>query len=402
MGRIASLVLVSSAGSLLGMLPPLELSGPYWQESADLALEVEARFGAKVVVLRLLSAEASRRSGGEVAYLAELSSGTLSAELLPVSEPLLERAQSRDPKRMPWAELGGPARSLEWARRALAPSGHSAFQATQQRTWNLSTIWRLKPASAPHSSIWLKQVPHFMSYEGRLLGWLNRAAPGAAPSLLAADDAGRSLLADAPGEDLYGAPVAMRQLILEQLHVIQRLGVDALDALLALGVPDLRGFERAADARRKLSTWLPDHPGLGALLQRLEQQLELLEQCGLPATLVHSDNHPGNARGSAAGVALLDWGEAFIGSPVTDLLGLIDGLSPAQAAPLKANWCASWKSVAPRSKPEQALELAPFIAAMHGAATYAHFLQQIEQSEWPYHFHDVPRCLEAAAALPLP
>jgi Ser/Thr protein kinase RdoA (MazF antagonist) len=145
--------------------------------------------------------------------------------------------------------------------------------------------------------------------------------------------------------------------------------------------------------------WSPDYPGLAALLRRLDEQLERLEDCGLPATLVHSDNHPGNARGSPQGVSLLDWGEAFIGNPATDLLGAIAGVSRSDAAPLVADWCVSWKRVAPRSKPELALEIAPFIAALHGAASYAHFLQQIEESEWPYHNEDVPRCLKEAGEL---
>ena len=398
-GRIASLVVVSPAGDLLGMLPPFELPVPYWQESADLIAAVDARFGVRVVVLRLLHAEPSPRAGGEVAYLVELVSGALDAELLPVPEPLRASALSHDPKRMPWAELGGPARSLGWARAALEASGQGSFNALQQRTWNLSTIWRLDPTVSTEASIWLKQVPHFMRCESRVLRWLNDVAPGSAPTLLATDDAGRTLLAHVPGDDLYGAPVALRHLILDQLHVIQRIAAEAAPELLSLEIPDLRGAQRAADARRKLVAWAPDWPGLDVLLRHFEEQLAQLEECALPATLVHADNHPGNARGSQQGVALLDWGEAFIGNPVTDLLGLIGGLSQAEAAPLVAHWCASWKSVAPRSNPERALELAPFIAAMQGAATFAHFLHQIEQTEWPYHVQDVPRGLQAAAEL---
>jgi hypothetical protein len=399
MGRIANLVLVSPTGGLLGMLPPIELSGPYWPESHDVVSEVESRFGARIVVLRLLQTEPSRRSGGSVSYLAELSAGAVNAALSPVPDALRERAERADSKRMPWAELGGPARSLDWARAALASSGQSAFTAVQQRTWNLSTLWRLELQSAKVPTIWLKHVPHFMSHESRVLRWLNRAAPNTAPTLLAADDSGRSLLAHVSGQDLYGAPVALRHLILEQLHVIQSAGSEAVEELRGLGVPDWRGSKRAADISRKLLAWSPDYPGLASTLRRLDEQLERLEECGLPATLVHSDNHPGNARGSEQGVTLLDWGEAFIGNPVTDFLGLIGGLSPAEAAPLAAHWCERWRHLAPRSKPERAIELGSLIAALHGAATYAHFLQQIEQSEWPYHHEDVPRCLRAADEL---
>jgi len=399
MGRSATLVLVSPAGDLLGMLPAVELGCPYWPESADVVAEVESRFGARVVVLRLLLTERSHGPGGHVTYLAELSSGAVNVELSSVPDVLRERALRSDEKRMPWATLGGPARSLDWARAALEPSGRGSFRAIQQRSWNLSTLWRLEPASAEASSIWLKQVPHFMSHESTVLRWLNGAVPGSAPALLAADDSGRSLLGHVAGDDLYAAPVAMRRLINEQLHVVQRTAAEAVGELVGLGVPDLRGERLGADIRQKLLNWSADYPGLEALLARLDEQLARLGGCGLPATLVHADNHPGNARGSTAGVSLLDWGEAFVGNPVNDLLGALGGLPDAQAAPLKAEWCASWKRLAPGSKPELALELAPFIGMLHGAAAYAHFIDQIEESEWPYHREDVPRCLEAASQL---
>jgi hypothetical protein len=400
MGRTASLVLISSVGELLGMLPAIELECPYWPESADVVAEAEARFSAQVVVLRLLDNEASLGAGGAVSYLAELRSATHGLELLPIPLALRERAELRDSKRMPWAELGGPDESLAWARAALTPTHRQSFRAVQRRTWNLSTLWRFEaPSGATDAAVWLKQVPHFMQHESRVLRWLNAALPGAAPTLVAADDCGRSLLDHVAGEDLYGVPVAIRQLILERLHGVQRAATHAVDELLALGVPDLRGSKRAVDSAQKLLGWMKTCPDLPELLRHLEQQLELLDESGLPATLVHSDNHPGNARGHGQSVTLLDWGECFIGHPVTDLVALLEGLSPAQAATLSGQWCAAWKALAPRSRPELALEAAPFVAAMHGAATYAHFLQQIEVSEWPYHQRDVPRCLEAAAEL---
>jgi len=321
------------------------------------------------------------------------------AELLPIPERLRASALDRDPKRMPWAEPGGPARSLAWARAALEPSGQGSFSATQQRTWNLSTIWRLVPASTPDAAIWLKQVPHFMRHESRVLRWLNRAVPGAAPTLVATDEPGCSLLADVSGDDLYGAPVALRQLILEQLHVIQGAGAEAVEDLLALvyligeapsvsltfakscwrGHRSIRGSTRFCGVSTNNSS---DSMSVG--YRRLS--------C-MPTTI------PANARGSLQGVTLLDWGEAYVGNPVTDLLGLLGGLPPAEAALLTAHWCAGWRRVAPRCKPERALELAPFIAAVEGATIFAHFLHEIERTEWPYHVQDVPRCLQTAAEL---
>jgi aminoglycoside phosphotransferase (APT) family kinase protein len=246
--------------------------------------------------------------------------------------------------------------------------------------------------------MWLKQVPPFM-HESRVLRWLNRAVPGAAPVLLAADDEGRSLLEHIAGDDLYGAPVATRHRILERLHDVQRVSAEAMEELMALGVPDRRGERAAIDVAQWLSAWSPDHPGLAELLLQYRRHQELLDDARLPATLVHGDMHPGNARGSERAVTLLDWGEVVVGNPATDIWRLVEDLSPSEAAPLIDDWCSRWKAVAPRSKPELALAAAPFVAAMRGAASYAHFLQQIEETEWPYHQSDVPRCLATAATL---
>lgn len=394
MTRIASLVLITSTGELMGQLPAIELACPYWPESSDLVAAARARFGLRVTVLRLLWTERAHAPGGAVTYLAELDSGTPNVKLAPVRSELRELALGREPKRMAWAELGGPARSLTWARGALGRT----FEPVQQRSWNLSTLWRLEPIEPEQSRVWLKQVPPFMRREGSVLRWLNHAVPGAAPELLAADEQGRSLLAHVEGEDLYGAPPALRQLIDEQLHRVQRVASESLTELLAVGVPDLRGPLLAASIRGELNAWSADYPGLPQLLVRLDEQLARLDECGLPATLVHGDNHPGNARGSLAAVALLDWGEAFIGNPVTDVLGLVAGLSPTEAAPLLADWCRSWKRIAPDCRPERALQLAPFVRELSGAALFASFVRQIEPSEQPYHRSDVPRCLEAARA----
>lgn len=396
MGRVASLVLVSRAGELFGMLPELELECPYWPESADVVAAVEARFGVRVVVLRLLESDPGRKSGGGVSYLGEVESQPR-CEVLPIPALLRLRAERQDQRRMAWAEVGGPAKSLEWARSVLVPSGRGTFEAVQQRTWNLSTLWRLE-VEAPHTSIWLKQVPPFMN-ESRVLRWLNRVVPGAAPVLVAADDEGRSLLEHIAGVDLYGASVAVRHRILARLHEVQRVGAEAVDELIGLGVPDRRGERAAADVSEKLSAWLPDYPGLAGLLLHHERHLQLLEEAQLPATLVHGDMHPGNARGSDGAVTLLDWGEVVVANPVTDILSLVGGLSPSEAAPLIEDWCSRWKEVSPHSKPELAIAVARYVAAMRGAATYAHFLQQIEESEWPYHQSDVPNCLATAANL---
>jgi hypothetical protein len=48
----------------------------------------------------------------------------------------------------------------------------------------------------------------------------------------------------------------------------------------------------------------------------------------------------------------------------------VRGESCVESAPLLSRWCANFASHAPKSTPEAAVAIAPFISAMSGAATY--------------------------------
>ena len=64
------LVLVHE-GTVVGALPPLELTMPWWPEAGDVAAAAREHFGVEVVLLRLLEARSDRPFGGAVTYLAE-------------------------------------------------------------------------------------------------------------------------------------------------------------------------------------------------------------------------------------------------------------------------------------------------------------------------------------------
>jgi len=169
--RWVTLVLCDAQGSLLGSLPPFEVAFPYWQEVGDVVAQARDRFGLQVTVLRLLVATPlpdGPTASGPVTYLAELTDLaelTNLAELTgagvappsnllrPVDDAVRELALADHRLRLPYARPGGPASDLAWADGALAASGRSRTgPAQQQRTWNLSSIWRLPTAEGP---VWL-------------------------------------------------------------------------------------------------------------------------------------------------------------------------------------------------------------------------------------------------------
>ncbi|MDG4824296.1 aminoglycoside phosphotransferase family protein [Asanoa sp. WMMD1127] len=383
--RLARLVLVDAHGTPLGVLPPYPVPVPWWQESADVVDGARVHFGLDVTILRILSADRPKMPGGTVTYLAECATATAPAGAGPLADAGIDPRTVTDPQphRRAYAEPGGPERSLAWARAQL---GRPDATAHQHRTWNLSAIWRL---DAGAERAWLKQVPPFFRHEAAVLRWLEHAAPGRAPRLLAAGDEGRLLLAHVPGEDWYEADVAGRHRVGVIAHGIQRAARGDLDALVAAGVPDRRG--------RRLAEWIratlaPHTPSVDEVLPDLDERIAAA--AGLPDTLVHGDLHPGNTRVTPGGDAVvIDWGDSFAGNPVFDILRLsetVDGEG------LRAAWAARWREAVPGCDPEGAIEALRPVAALRSAAVYAEFLANIEPAEHPYHAADVPRCLQEA------
>ncbi|MEV6301592.1 phosphotransferase [Actinoplanes sp. NPDC051861] len=367
MTRTVSLVLVDPAGTLLGALPPFPVSTPWWQEVA----EIVAATG--VTVLRLLHADRPHPHGGHITYLAETD--TRPEGLIPAGADLAPH-----PHRAPYAEVGGPAASLAWAAGALDRIGVTGTTAHQQRTWNLSAIWRLDaPDGTP--AAWLKQVPSFFRHEPAVLRLVDNVAPGLVPYVLAAGDAGRMLLAHVPGDDLYGAGPEICDEIAAAFHPVQEHFAGRVDELLAAGVPDRRlSVDRLIDVAKP---FISDMSGLSNLIYGLPDRLADVAACGLPDTLVHGDFHSGNAR---TGPVIVDWGDSCVGNPALDVLRLSD--DPA----VLRDWAARW----PGTDALRAVDLLRPVAALEQAAAYAGFLSRIEPSEWPYHAGDVPERLAAA------
>jgi hypothetical protein len=396
--RDVTLIVLDPDGRVLGALPPVVAPAPYWQEAADVRAVVRSTYGVDVELLRLLAAQRPAPPGGAVTYLAQLTEPGPALPLLGVFLQLPE-----DPNLPQYARPGGPAASLAWASGTLAEAGLGRMvRAEQQRTWNLSAIWRLGTDAG--TTVWLKQVPGFFAHEAALLGWLARLdCPRRTPVLLAAGGHGRMLLADIPGEDWYGATAAQRLLIVDDIAPVQAYACARLDELVALGVPDARAAVLAPRLRAVATPAAATVPGLGALLDSLDDRLSAIDACGVPDTLVHGDLHPGNVRVSPTGDrTIIDWGDASVGHPGFDILRLIGDLTGPAAADLLASWAAYWRRLVPGCSPERAVELLRPVAALRAAAAYASFLDHIAVTERPYHEADVPHWLAVAGQLVAP
>ncbi|MFI7216322.1 phosphotransferase [Micromonospora maritima] len=389
MSRTVTLVLVDAAGRPLGALPPFDVPDPWWQQVASVVDAARRRHGVEVAVLRLLDADRPAPPGGHVRYLAQV----VEAEAVPLEPVAVDLAPH--PLRMPWAEAGGPARSVAWATEELRRLGRPVTAVTQQRTWNLSAIWRL---DTPLGPTWLKQLPPFAAHEPTVLHWLLSTPNGVEGGVrvLGVGERGRVLLGHVPGEDRYGAGEAERASVAAGHHAVQVRAVGEVDRLVADGVPDLRGVALGRWIRGRLAGH--DVTVAARLLDRLDDRLARVRDCGLPDTLVHGDLHPGNVRGDGTQRVVIDWADAFVGHPAFDILRLTEDLDPTAADRLVDAWAARWRADVPGSDPRRAVDLLRPVAPLRLAAVYAMFLAGIEPSEHPYHVHDVPAALARAAA----
>jgi hypothetical protein len=394
MPREVTLVVVDRHGGPLGVLPPFHADPPYWQEVAGLVDHAHDTYGVDITVLRLLdgTGEDGTAVGGRVTYLVE-------ADRLPPHYHGPVPSLPAQPLRHPYAEPGGPARTVGWAVGVLDAEGYGPVMRTRQlRTWNLSAIWRLDTAVGP---FWVKQVPPFLGHEATVLRWVARHGPGLVPTVLAASD-GRMLLGHVPGEDRYDGGPAVCEAIDAALHPVRVAAAAMAEDLVTAGVPDARAPTLLPRLRSVVARHAPGDDGLRALVDTLPARMARVRRCGLPDTLVHGDLHPGNTRSAAGTVGppvIVDWGDSFVGHPGFDILRLSDRLEPTNVDSLLEAWASRWRVARPGSDPLRAVELLRPVAALRNAAVYARFLDHIEPAEHTYHALDVPHWLTVASRL---
>lgn len=407
MPRHVTLVLPSGefAGRSFVRLPPFDVSSPWWPDVAPVVAAARERFGVDVTVLRLLRATGRGPDGGEGAYLAE----TADAAAAPRDEPddeLRGLAAADDPLRQPWARPGGVAADVTWADAALGSAGRPRTgPVTQVKTWNLSSVLRLPTTAGP---VWCKHVPAFLAHEAAVLRAVGGRDPELVPAVLAdrrdADGTSVALLEHVAGEDQWDAPEPVLATMARRWVAVQARWAPDAGELLALGVPDARSAALAAAvaelARR------PDVRGtldaaelarLDAVVAALPGRLAELDGCGLPATLVHGDLHPGNWIGDGLRLTLVDWGDSVVGHPMLDVLAFLERTPPgAVRERLRAVFVRAWREAVPGSDPEGAIGLIEPVAALRRALVYQGFLDGIEATERDYHEADVPAMLRLA------
>jgi hypothetical protein len=388
--RTARLVLVTPDGSVVGSLPAVPVSTPWWPDVEPVVRAVRDRYGIDVIVLRLLEATSERAVGGDVTYLAEVAR-PVPAE--PWHGPLDDQ-----PLRHAFAKPGGPTADLAWAESVLARRGlRPTERPVQVKTWNLSSVWRI-PVNG--QTIWLKVVPPFFAHEGPVL---NRLAGQHVPTLIG-HEGGRCLFADIAGQDLPHAELPLLLEMVTLLVDLQGQWVGRVDELLALGLPDWRAAALTAAICEVIQTTadelsVADRATLDGFARTLPDRFAEVAACGPGDALVHGDFWPGNVRGDEHELTLLDWGDCGVGHPLLDQSAFLDRIPRGAVRAVRRHWVERWRAAAPGSDPARAMILLAPVAAARQAVVYRHFLECIEPAEQPYHRSDPAARLRRTATL---
>ena len=391
MSRTVS-ALVTWDDTYLGTIGPVAVGVPWWVEVEPVVAWLHEALGVPVFVLRLLTVEGGEgaRDGHVTYHVAALerpAAGLLNPR--PVDLTALTGPQEL---RMPWAGVEGIREALTWAENTLTAAGRPLTgPAGQYRTWNLAALFQLPTAQGP---AWLKMTPSFATDEASVIAAFARVDPTLVPQVIGALPR-RVLLDHLPGEDCWDAPAEIITSGVQRM-VAAQAALAADPAAFPSGLPDRRGLADQILA-------LLDGPVSGDLstaevvaARALLSRFRLLDECGLPDTIVHGDFHPGNWRSDGGPPVVLDWADAHFGNPTLDGLRARDFLPESKRPIAVRAWIRAWTARRPGCDPARALSVAEPLAHLAYAVRYQEFLDGIEPSEQIYHQGDPAASIRAA------
>ena len=408
LSRSGTEVLIVSGGDR-HLLPEVVI--PRWQRAAEsLTAAVEDEWGEKVICLFTPDCAAGERPGNGAHYqVAEhwVTTGTSKSSTcwLPISDlssdffpdqsdySALKSSVSEIHSEMcqrsvrPFASLGWFKELLEWIEGVIEPRGFHLNGSFRQ--FNASPTFSLVRFETNGPALWFKAIGEPNQREFAITLTLAKLFPGYVPTILAdrrewngwlTQEVEGTHLSETQESALWGAAASA-------LAELQIRSVCAGGEILAANAHDLRVaslsrlvqplVETVAslmDRQTKIPPPLLSRGELALLEKRIQEALEVLDDLGIPDTLGHLDLNPGNIVVSADHCAFLDWAEACVGNPFFCLQYLLEHLRRAIGTDstiegrLVKSYCAPWKRVIPSAVIDEALSLAPLLAAFTYAA----------------------------------
>lgn len=197
----------------------------------------------------------------------------------------------------------------------------------QPHVYPWSTVLRVPTGQG---TVWFKANADALRHEAALVGLLSTRRPDLVPPLLATDaERGWMLMADA-GEQLRALLPVERDLDrwLDVLRLSAELQLELegdVDALLALGVPDLR-LATLPDRYDRLVRELDVERRFRDATLHVADLCRQLAAFGIAETIQHDDLHDGQVFVKDGRHLLLDWGDACVSHPFFTLSVTLEGV----------------------------------------------------------------------------
>ncbi len=240
------------------------------------------------------------------------------------------------------------------------------------RAWSISTVLRIPTGRGP---VWFKSVPPAFAHEGRVTRWAAAAVPEHGVQVIGSG-ANWLLTEEIPdgGTPTGGHPLRAAARI--QLASVGRTG-----ELTAIGCPTRGAVELTRDLRTVAGR--PDllapqeRRALADALPRLAALLTAAEESGVPSVLVHGDLQPENARWTGRTWVIIDWTDAAVAHPFTELARPLLEATEEERRAAESAFTEVWSTVLPARAVRDALRDAPALGAAHQVGNYLRIVDGI-------------------------
>lgn len=291
-------------------------------------------------------------------------------------------------ERPAWATPGGIEPFLRWLDASVRATGATPTGAPEiLQRWGISLVVR---QATDLGSLFGKAVGSMFAVEPPITRLLAEQHPGAVPDVLALDVGRRWLLLGDARIRPFASDEAARGL--RALARLQRAWVGRADELRAVGCPDrgpdtlaaelaesLGDLDLAADLAPTRGLDADQRARVRSLVPAVTALCREAAADGVPLTLLHGDCHPGNAGIREDGtVCILDWSDAAVGHPFTDVYVWLSHVPDDEQQPLRDAYLAEWPEVADGPA---ALRRADVLAAAYQVVTSQRLLHAVEDDE---------------------
>jgi hypothetical protein len=296
----------------------------------------------------------------------ELLSGTLSES---IDTAHACRSILATTERRPWEQPGWLLQTTGELDIALGSIGRERIgPPLQVQHWELGCVLKIPTKG---SVVWCKATPNGLAREGELIRWLRQVDTAVVPDVLHLSHGWFV------AEDVCSTPPV--RTAPDPLTVLARLQLACLgceDDLGALGCPD-RGPVALCEELQTLAAGdgvliESDRRRLQRVLPTALRSLERVAATNLPATIVHGDLHSANLFWSDRGWVLIDWADATIGHPFSDLAPALLAESPSARLRRTSSYAACWGDVSSSADLDVGLRCAPVLGAAHQLVLYAY------------------------------